>query len=77
MGVFLFLTVAAVDVPHSASDAELLAWWQVSGNRWSGVFSGLFAIGVAVSVAVVRHHLGTLAAATRRGWPSGGPWPRP
>ena len=61
MGVFLFLTVAAVDVPHTASDAELVAWWQVSGNRWSGVFSGLFAIGVAASVAVVRHHLGTLA----------------
>lgn len=60
VGVFLFLTVAAVDVPHSASDAELVAWWQVSGNRWSGVVSGLFAIGVAVSVAVVRHHLGTL-----------------
>jgi hypothetical protein len=60
-GVFLFLTVAAVNVPHGASDAELLAWWQVSGNRWSGVFSGLFAIGVAASVAVVRHHLGTLA----------------
>ncbi len=61
MGVFLFLTVAAVDVPHTASDADLLAWWQVSGNRWSGVFSGLFAIGVAASVAVVRHHLAGLA----------------
>jgi hypothetical protein len=59
-GVFLFLTVAAVNVPHTVSDAELVAWWQVSGNRWSGVFSGLFAIGVAASVAVVGHHLGTL-----------------
>jgi hypothetical protein len=62
VGVFLFWTVAAVDVPHEASDADLLAWWQQSGNRWSGVRSGLSAIGVAVAVAVVRHHLGTLAA---------------
>ena len=47
-------------MPHSASDAELLAWWQQSANRWSGVWSGLAAIGVAASVAVARHHLGTL-----------------
>jgi hypothetical protein len=62
VGVSLFWTVAAVDVPHGASDAELLAWWQVSANRWSGVWSGMSAIGVAVTVAVVRHHLGTLVA---------------
>jgi hypothetical protein len=61
VGVFLFLTVAAVNVPHEATDAELLAWWQQSANRWSGVWSGLAAIGVAASVAVLRHHLGTLA----------------
>ena len=60
VGVFLFLTVAAVNVPHDATDAELVAWWQVSGNRWSGVLSGLFAIGVAASLAVLRHHLGSL-----------------
>ncbi len=67
-GVFLFWTVAAVDVPHDASDAELLAWWQESANRWSGVFSGLSAIGAAVSLAVVRNHLGTLAGARGSAW---------
>ncbi len=68
VGVSLFWTVAAVDVPHGASDAELIAWWQDSGHRWSGVWSGLAAIGVAVSLAVVRHHLGTLAAARDSAW---------
>ena len=68
VGVFLFWTVAAVDVPHDVSDAELLAWWQQSGNRWSGVWSGLSAIGVAVALAVVRHHLGTLAASRGSAW---------
>jgi len=68
VGVFLFWTVAAVDVPHEASDADLLAWWQQSGNRWSGVMSGLSAIGVAVALGIVRHHLGTLAAARGSAW---------
>ncbi|MEO6510789.1 MAG: hypothetical protein ABIO16_07350 [Nocardioides sp.] len=68
VGVFLFWTVAAVDVPHGASDATLLAWWQDTGNRWSGVWSGLSAIGVAVTVAVVRHHLGRLDAARDSAW---------
>ena len=31
--VALFMTVASVDVPHDATDAELLHWWQQSGNR--------------------------------------------
>jgi hypothetical protein len=68
VGVCLFWTVAAIDVPHGASDAELLAWWQVSGNRWSGVWSGMAAIGVAVTMAVLRHHLGTLVAARDSAW---------
>ncbi len=67
-GVFLFLTVAAVDVPHDASDAQLLAWWQDSANRWSGVFSGLAAIGAATTLVVVRHHLGTLPGARESAW---------
>jgi hypothetical protein len=37
LAVCLFLTVDLVDVPHDATDAELLGWWQVSANRWSGV----------------------------------------
>ena len=67
-GVFLFLTVAAVDVPHDVSDAQLLAWWQDSANRWSGVVSGLGAIGAATALVVVRHHLGTLPGARESAW---------
>jgi hypothetical protein len=67
-GVFLFLTVAAVDVPHGAGNAELLTWWQSSANRWAGVFSGLSAIGAATTLVVVRHHLGTLPGARESAW---------
>jgi hypothetical protein len=67
-GIFLFLTVASIDVPHGASDADLLAWWQDSANRWAGVFSGLSAIGAATTLAVVRNHLGTLHGARRSAW---------
>jgi hypothetical protein len=67
-GIFLFLTVASVNVPHDASDADLLIWWQTSGNRWSGVVSGMSAVGVAISVAVLRHRLGTLQGARESAW---------
>jgi len=30
--VAFFLTVATVNVPHKATDAELLDWWQTSAN---------------------------------------------
>lgn len=63
--VALFMTVASVNVPHDPSDQELLSWWQDSGNRTSGVMSGLWAILAACSVAVVMNHLRTLAAAAR------------
>jgi hypothetical protein len=68
LGIFLFLTVATVDVPRGATDAELLAWWQQSANRWSGVFSGLSAVGVAVSAAVLRTGLGALPGARDSAW---------
>ena len=57
-----FWTVASVDVPHKASDAELLAWWQDSANRFSGTVSCFFAVGAAVSFAVVVNHLRRLPA---------------
>ena len=61
-GVCMFWTVASVDVPHDASDAELLDWWQQSGNRMSGVISGLFAMCAATLLAVVANHVHRLDA---------------
>lgn len=65
VGVGLFLTVASIDVPHRAGDAELLRWWQERSNRTSGIFSGLAAVGVAVSFPVVGGYLFQVDRATR------------
>jgi hypothetical protein len=64
-GVALFWTVAAVDVPHDATDAELLDWWQQSANRTSGLASGLSAISAAVLFAVVLNYLSRISATAR------------
>jgi hypothetical protein len=61
-GVSMFLTVASVNVPHDASDAELLDWWQQASNRTSGVISGLFAICAAALLAVVANYVHALEA---------------
>ena len=58
----MFWTVASVNVPHDVSDAELLDWWQQSGNRMSGVVSGLFAMCAATLLAVVANHVHRLDA---------------
>ena len=63
--IALFWTVAVINVPHDPSDAELLSWWQDSGNRMSGLFSGLWAIVAACSLAIVMNHLHTLPATAR------------
>jgi hypothetical protein len=63
--VGLFWTVAAVDVPHKATDQELLDWWQQSANRTSGLVSGLSAISAAVLFAVVLNYLSRLTATAR------------
>ncbi len=68
LGVFLFWTVASVDVPRDASDRALLAWWQQSANRWSGVWSGLSAVGVAVSAAVLGNGLAALPGHRGSAW---------
>jgi hypothetical protein len=60
--VSMFWTVASVDVPHNASDAELLDWWQQSGNRMSGIVSGLFALCAAALLAVVANYVHRLDA---------------
>jgi hypothetical protein len=65
LAVSLFMTVAVINVPHEASDQELLTWWRDSGNRWAGVMSGAWALMVAVTIPVVMNHLQRLDAATR------------
>lgn len=60
--VAFFLTVASVNVPHQASDKELLDWWHETANVNSGVASMFFAIIAAVLFAVVGNHLRTLFA---------------
>jgi hypothetical protein len=65
LALALFMTVASVNVPHDASDQDLLRWWQDAGNRTSGVLSGFWALVVACSVAVVANHLVRLSGADR------------
>jgi hypothetical protein len=57
LAVALFMTVATINVPHQPADAALLAWWQDSGNRLSGLLSGMWAIVVAVSIPIVVNHI--------------------
>lgn len=59
----LFLTVASSNVPRKATDAELLDWWQQSGNRTAGLISGMLAVATAVLFAVVMNHIRSLPAA--------------
>jgi hypothetical protein len=61
----LFVTVASVNVPHDASDAELLSWWQQSSHRTSGLVSGLSAVTAAILFAVVLNYVRSLRAAAR------------
>ena len=68
-GIALFLTVASINVPHDASDSELVAWWNDSGNQLSGVMSGMWAILAAVSCTIVLGHLRrSERAALSPGW---------
>jgi hypothetical protein len=55
--VSFFWTVASVNVPHRASDAELLDWWQQDANVTSGMVSMLFAVLTALLFAVLSNHL--------------------
>lgn len=61
--VCLFGTVASMNVPHDPTDAELLAWWQDSGNRFDGTISAFFAVATAVLFAVVVNHVRRLPGA--------------
>jgi hypothetical protein len=62
--VCLFWTVASVNVPRDATDAELLSWWQDSGNRLAGTVSSFLAVATAVLLAVVLNHVRRIPAAS-------------
>jgi hypothetical protein len=62
--VCLFWTVASVNVPRDTNDAELLAWWQDSGNRLAGTVSSFLAVATAVLFAVVVNYLRRIPAAS-------------
>lgn len=57
LGLSLFLTVAVLEVPNGAGDAELMRWWQEQSNRTAGIFSGLAAVVVATSFPVVANYV--------------------
>lgn len=61
----LFLTVASIDVPHDVSDARLLAWWQDSANRTTGVVAGVSGITAACALAAVMSHLASITSLER------------
>lgn len=63
--VAFFWTVASVDVPHKAGDAELLAWWQQSDSQLAGIISQYCAIAAAVLFVVLMNYFKTLTAGTR------------
>jgi hypothetical protein len=67
-GVSFFLTVASVNVPHQAGDAQLLEWWGKDANVTSGMFSLLFAACSAVLFAVVTNHVLLVAGDHARHW---------
>jgi hypothetical protein len=60
--VAFFWTVASVNVPHKASDADLLAWWQQSSNQLSSIVSQYCAIAAALLFVVLLNYLKTLMA---------------
>jgi hypothetical protein len=65
--VSFFLCVASVNVPHKASDAELLRWWQDGANQSAGIISMFCAIGTAVFYMVTIDYLRTLVRASGTG----------
>jgi hypothetical protein len=65
--VAFFLTVATVNVPHKATDAELLDWWQKSANLNAGIASELFAIAAAVLFMVVINYFRSLTIRAHAG----------
>jgi hypothetical protein len=62
--VALFWTVASVDVPHKASDAKLLAWWQEDSKQLAGIVSQYCAIAAALLFVVIINYIRKLTTRT-------------
>jgi hypothetical protein len=60
-GFTFFWTVASIDVPHKASDKNLLSWWQQDANLNSALASEFFAVATALLLLVIVNHLTALA----------------
>jgi len=60
--VSLFASVASVNVPGDATDADLLAWWHDAGNQTSVIVSMFCGIAAAIFFAVVANHLRALVS---------------
>ncbi|MEO9256347.1 MAG: hypothetical protein ABI305_12450 [Tepidiformaceae bacterium] len=55
--LLLFLGVASINVPHSVSDKELIAWWAKSGNQTSAIASMYLVAASAVALVLFLSHL--------------------
>jgi hypothetical protein len=62
--VSFFVTVASVDVPHQATGAALLKWWQDGANQTSGIVSMLSAMSAAICFIVVVDYFRALMASS-------------
>jgi hypothetical protein len=62
--VCFFGTVASIDMPHGATDSEVLDWWREGGNQFNVLISMVFAIATAILFTVVVNHVRELAAQT-------------
>lgn len=60
-GICFFVTVASVNVPYSASDAEVLVWWQKDSSLTESMISMGFAVATAVLFATVAGYVLLLA----------------
>jgi hypothetical protein len=56
--LLLFAGVAAINVPHSATDSEMVEWWSKSGNLNSAITSMYLVMGAALAFVPLLVHLG-------------------
>lgn len=55
--ILLFLSVAMIDVPHSASDQALIDWWSTSGNQTASVVCMYLKSASALALVIFLSHL--------------------
>lgn len=50
--LLLFLTVAVSDVPHDATDTEMITWWSKSSNQNAALVSSVLCLAAASSLLI-------------------------